>query len=165
MNDNFEINETTLPVIKQMAEHMPGGFFVYHADGNEEFILVNQAMLRLTHCENIEQFKELTKNSFRGFVHPDDLDKTEKEIEEQIKNDELKYDYVEYRIICRDGSVKWIYDYGHLAHTKPYGDVFYVFVDDATEKHENELKLQIALEEQEAQLQEIKELNEELRKK
>jgi len=161
-NEDFEINEQTLPVIQQMAEHMPGGFFIYHADGDEEFILINEAMLRLTGCETQEQFRELTHNSFRFFVHPDDIDDTETSILEQIEQDQYGNDYVEYRIICWDGSEKWIRDYGHAAHTTAYGDVFYVFVDDATERHRKELELQAALEDQEAQLQEITALNLEL---
>jgi len=158
----FEINEQTLPIIRQMAEHMPGGFFIYHAHGDEEFILFNEAMLRLTGCETEEQFRELTHNSFKHFVHPDDIDDTETSISEQIEKDEYGNDYVEYRIICRDGNEKWIRDYGHAAHTEEYGDVFYVFVDDATERHREEMRLQTALEDQEAQLQEIMALNMEL---
>lgn len=121
---SFEINEHTMPVIRQMAEHMPGGFFIYHADGDEEFILINEAMLRLTGCETLEQFCELTHNSFRYFVHPEDIDETEASISEQIERDQYGNDYVEYRIRCRDGSEKWIRDYGHAAHTETYGDVF-----------------------------------------
>ena len=134
-DDIFEINEHTLPVIRQMAEHMPGGFFIYHADGDESFILINQAMLRLTGCDTEEQFRELTHNSFLHFVHPDDIAETEASISEQIEKDEYGNDYVEYRITCRDGSEKWIRDYGHAVHTEAYGDVFYVFVNDATEQH------------------------------
>lgn len=159
----FDINENTLPIIKQMAEHMPGGFFIYHADGEESFILINEAMLRLTACENEEQFRTLTKNSFKGFVHPGDIERVEGEIAHQIMHDEFEYDYVEYRICCHDGSEKWIRDYGHLVHTDIFGDVFYVFVDDATERHEKEIELQNALEEQEAQLQEITMLNQQLK--
>ncbi len=42
-------------------------------------------------------------------------------------------DYVEYRIIRRDGSVRWIEDYGHHV-TLDAGEFFYVFINDATDK-------------------------------
>jgi len=161
-DESFAINEQTMPIIKQIAEHMPGGFFIYHADGDEEFILINRAMLRLTACKTEEEFRRLTNNSFKGFVHPKDLELIETSIAEQIEQDEYDNDYVEYRISCLDGSIKWIRDYGHFTHAEPYGDVFYVFVDDATEQHKRELELQNSLEEQEAQLQEITALNNEL---
>ena len=38
------LNEETLPVIGQVADQMPGGFFIYHADGDEELIYVNAGM-------------------------------------------------------------------------------------------------------------------------
>lgn len=162
INFPFDINETTLPIIAQMAEHMPGGFFIYHATGNEEFILVNKAILRLTACESMEQFQELTGNSFKGFVHPEDIERTEESIAQQISENEHDNDYVEYRITCCDGGEKWIRDYGHLVHTECYGDIFYVFVDDATERHQKEQALQKALEEKTTHLQEITALNQKL---
>lgn len=40
---SLDLNEQTLPVIEQITNGMPGGFFSYHADGNEELIYANQA--------------------------------------------------------------------------------------------------------------------------
>ena len=74
-------------IAEQMLEiinHMPGGFFLYHADGDEALIYVNEGMLRIFGCDTEEEFRELTGNSFRGIVHPDDLEHVEKSIQEQI---------------------------------------------------------------------------------
>ncbi|MBR1724207.1 MAG: hypothetical protein IJ723_04210, partial [Ruminococcus sp.] len=49
--------------------------------------------------------------------------------------DNANLDYVEYRIIRRDGGIRWVDDYGHLAHLPGCGDVFYVFISDITDKH------------------------------
>ena len=43
-------------------------------------------------------------------------------------------DYVEYRIVRKDGTVRWVEDYGHFVQTQAYGDLFYVFIEDATER-------------------------------
>ena len=32
---SLDLSEQSLPVIEQITEGMPGGFFIYHADGNE----------------------------------------------------------------------------------------------------------------------------------
>ncbi|MCI9463211.1 MAG: GNAT family N-acetyltransferase [Lachnospiraceae bacterium] len=120
--------------LKNFMDQMPGGFFIYHADGNEEIIYANAAILRMFNCDTMEQFKELTGNSFRGIVHPDDLETVEQSIVEQIANNKYALDYVEYRIVTRDGEVRWIEDYGHFTHTDSMGDIFYVFAADATEK-------------------------------
>ncbi len=130
----FLICEETLPVIEQIAEGIPGGFFIYHADGDEELIYINQAMLRIFGCKTEDEFRKHTGNSFKGIVHPDDLDEVERSIVRQIKSNSTKLDYVEYRIIQKDGTIRWIEDYGHFMHTEAYGDIFYVFIDDATER-------------------------------
>ena len=44
-------------------------------------------------------------------------------------------DYVEYRIVRRDGAVRWVDDYGHRTNLPGYGDVYYVFINDITDKH------------------------------
>lgn len=120
--------------IKKLTDEMPGGFFIYQADGNEEVIYANQAMIRIFGCDTMDEFKTLTGNSFRGIVHPDDLDEVEKSIKEQIASSQYDLDYVEYRIIQKNGSVRWLEDYGHFIHIDDVGDFFYVFVGDATEK-------------------------------
>lgn len=133
-------DEKTLSIVTQFAEGLPGGFFIYHADGAKEFIYVNSAMLRIFGCETEEEFRALTKNSFLTMVHPDDIEEVEKSIATQIKQSNYDLDYVEYRIIRKDGEERWIVDYGHFVHTDAYGDVFFVFVDDATEIHQLEIE-------------------------
>ncbi len=119
---------------------IPGGFFIYHADGNEEIIYANSEVLYLYKCETMEQFRELTGNSFRGMVHPSDLDEVEQSIEEQIVKNCRNLDYVEYRIICRDGEVRWVEDFGHYVKSDVYGGVFYVFISDVTDRVQNHTK-------------------------
>lgn len=120
--------------MKQFVDRMPGGFFVYHADEKEEIIYANDAMVRLFGCDSLEEFRALTGNSFRGIVHPEDLESVEESIRQQIADSCYDLDYVEYRIIAKDGSIRWIDDYGHFIHGESVGDVFYVFAGDATEK-------------------------------
>ncbi len=134
------LDEKALPVMEQVAEKMPGGFFVYHADGDEELIYCNKAMLRIFGCSTMEEFIEHTGNSFKGIVHPDDYTEVEAAIERQIEESIHNLDYVEYRITRKDGTVRWVEDYGHFMHTEAYGDVFYVFVEDATERMEKRMQ-------------------------
>lgn len=133
-NFTISFNEHTLPVIEQISGGMPGGFFIYHADGDEELIYINDAMLRIFGCETKEEFRSLTGYTFRGIVHPEDIDKVEASIRSQIADSREDLDYVEYRIIRKDGTVRWVEDYGHVVHTDTYGDLFYVFIEDATER-------------------------------
>ncbi len=134
-NVPVKLDDKALAIETQFAESMPGGFFIYRATGDENFIYVNSATLRIFGCETEGEFRALTKNSFKTMVHPDDIEEVERSIKEQIESSVYDLDYVEYRIIRKDGQVRWIVDYGHFVHTEIYGDVFYVFIDDATEKH------------------------------
>ena len=122
-------------MLNKITNEMPGGFFVYRADGEEEIIYANTAMLRLFNCSTMEEFREWTGNSFKGIVHPDDLLRVEASIRQQIKESHYDLDYVEYRIIARNSEIRWVEDYGHFIHSEAAGgDVFYVFIADATEK-------------------------------
>lgn len=120
----------------EFADKMPGGFFIYHADEKEELIYANEPMLQIFNCASMEEFRAHTGNSFRGIVHPDDLEEVEQSIKEQIAASHYDMDYVEYRIIQKGGEIRWLEDYGHFVHSDQMGDIFYVFVADATEKRE-----------------------------
>lgn len=123
--------EDVLKRVGEISEFLPGGFFVYHADGKAELISFNQELFKIFGCDTEEEFRELTGNSFKGMVHPEDLALVENDISSQIKkaND---IDYVEYRIICKGGTEKYVRDYGRFVHTELYGDVYYVFINEIT---------------------------------
>lgn len=129
-----ELNEYTVLTLERIFDGMPGGFFIYCADGDGELLYNNKALLRVFGCIDNEEFRQLTGNTFRGMVHQDDYDEVQKSIFNQIECSVYDLDYVEYRITRRDGSVRWVEDYGHFVHSAVYGDVFYVFVEDATER-------------------------------
>ena len=121
--------------IEWVGEQMPGGFYIYRADQRCEILFANHAVLHIYGCDTMEQFKELTGGSFHGMVHPDDYIMICKSINAQIADERNEHlDYVEYRIVRRDGAVRWVDDYGHYANLPEYGDVYYVFISDITEK-------------------------------
>ena len=133
-NSNNRANNIENFTIDDIMRGIPGGFFIYRAGGNEELIYANDAMLNLFRCDTIEEFQELTGNSFRGIVHPDDLERVEAFISHQVANDLQALDYVEYRIIRKDGEIFWVEDFGHLVRDESKGDIFYVFISDITER-------------------------------
>ena len=158
MNKPFSFASSEL---KKFLDEMPGGFFIYQADEQEQILYANKALLRIFRCDTFEEFQELTGNSFQGVVHPDDLESVHKSIWEQIANSQYDLDYVEYRIIQKGGTIRWVEDYGHFIHSETEGDIFYVFVGDATEKRQRLLAEQ---EEKERQLQnQIEEYSQELK--
>ncbi len=125
------ITEDMLIAANEVAEGIPGGFFSYHADGGLELISFNSELIHMYGCTTAEEFREYVGNSFCGIVHPDDFMRVQRSIDKQI-DENNNIDYVEYRIKAKDGTVKYVKDYGRFVKTKNYGDIFYVFLNDIT---------------------------------
>ena len=129
------LSEETFPIIEQITTGMPGGFFIYHADDDEELIYANKALIEIFGCKDLEEFKQHTGFTFKGMVHPEDREGTLQSIRSQIFYNKDNLDYVEYRIIRKNGDIRWMAHYGHFVTTKHFGDIFYVFLEDVTLKH------------------------------
>lgn len=126
----IEDNRAHLGVsLSQISEGMPGGFLLYRDNDEQEILYANKRLWKIYECESLEEFRKFTGNSFRGCVHPDDWDKIQRTIYEQVEISE-GYDYVRYRIKTAKGNIKVIEDFGRLVHSKNDGNIFYVFMID-----------------------------------
>ena len=137
---NFVLNKHTMSIIEEIGRHMPGGFFIYRASGDEELIYANDAVISLFGCDDLDDFKALTGYTFRGMLHPEDYAAVKNSVNDQIRMSTENLDHVEYRIIRKDGSVRWIDDYGHYTETDNYGGIYYVFIADITQQHDSEVR-------------------------
>ena len=142
--------EQSLSALKWLAEQMPGGFFIYRAEEPLELLYANSATLRIYGCQTEEELRTLTGNTFSGMVHPEDLREVQASIDEQIADgNNAELDFVEYRIIRKDGAIRWVDDYGHRANLPACGNVYYVFISDITERRrikEEKARMEMALE-------------------
>ena len=129
------MTEQILTVIEQFGEYMPGGFFIYKADEEGKLLYANKAVFDLFGCGGLEDFKALTGFTFRGMVHPEDYERISASIKDQIKDSQTDLDFVEYRIVRRDGEIRWIDDYGHYVEYDDQNGLYYVFISDITDKH------------------------------
>ena len=137
------VSEEILTAANEVAEGIPGGFLSYHADGNLELISFNHELIQMYGCETAEEFREYVGNSFKGIVHPDDFERVQKSIDFQLTPDNDMI-YVEYRIKSKDGTIKYIKNYGRHVITNNYGDIFYIFLNDIT--IEERLKAEVEVE-------------------
>ena len=64
-------------------------------------------------CESLDEFKAFTDGSFSSMLHPEDRIPVERSVNEQIRKNDDNNDHVEYRIVRKDGTVRWVDDYGH----------------------------------------------------
>ena len=135
-NKVFQMNDQAAFMIRELGGHMPGGFFIYKAEEPGELLYANKPVFDIYGCDDLEDFKKLTGYTFRGMVHPEDYSSISASVAEQIDASDDNMDYVEYRIIRKDGAVRRVDDYGHYLETDAYGGVYTVFISDITEKHE-----------------------------
>ena len=135
-SEDFVLNEQSLSVIEQFGEHMPGGFFIYKADQSEELLYANKAVWQIFGCDSLQEFRELTGFTFRGMVHPDDYEQVSASIKSQVSNSRSDQDHVIYRINRKDGSSRWVDDFGHYVASDVYHGLYYVFVSDITDSHQ-----------------------------
>ena len=131
---NFQLNNETMSIVEQIGKHMPGGFFIYKAEGDRALLYANRGVFDIFGCADLDEFKALTGFTFRGMLHPEDYEAVVGSINEQISQSGDNLDYVEYRIVRKDGDVRWVDDYGHYTDTEAYGGIYYVFISDITEK-------------------------------
>ncbi len=109
---------------------LPGGFFIYNAEGEEEIYYAEQNVIELFGCKTIEEFREYTGNSFQGMVHPEDRERISNDIQAQTFASEKRHDYVRYRILTKQGETRYIEDFGHLLHGADGTKYFYVYIVD-----------------------------------
>ena len=128
-------HESFLPMLQWLTEQIPGGFFIYRADESQKLLFVNQELIQLYGCSTREELLNLKGESLRGLIHPDDYKKVQAAISTQIESaDDSSHDYAEYRILSKDGSIRWLRAYFRYTEAPGYGQISYVFVGDITEK-------------------------------
>ena len=109
---------------------LPGGFFIYEAEGDERILFAETNVCKMYGCESFDEFMEFVGGSFKGMVHPDDLHRIENQIQAQTLFGEKRHDYVRYRILTKQGDEHYIEDFGHLLHWHSGKSFFYVFIVD-----------------------------------
>lgn len=119
----------------ELLKRMPGGLFRYRASdepGKDTFDYVSPGLVQMLGCESEEDLRVLTGNTFQGFVHPDDRDHVLAEIRKQAAA--TGSDKVTYRIISKNGDIRWVEDWGNLIVDSNGEEWFYVVVLDITDK-------------------------------
>lgn len=126
---------TYISILEHAMDGMPGGVLVYRADETEEILYANSWLIHTLGCLDMDDFMAVTGGTFKSFVHPCDAEKVEKDIERQISSGADVFDYVNYRIVTKDGTVKTVEEFGHRLQVPGIGPVFYVFFLDSSARY------------------------------
>ena len=116
--------------IKDIIDNLPGAFIVYRADKeNDEILLANSEMLRLTGCKNMDELLAYTGKSFCNLIRPDEQESCQKSIWSQI-NGGHSNDYIFFHMQKADGTYISVLDHGRIVDSVHNGRVFYVMIMD-----------------------------------
>ena len=122
-------------LLRDLPEHLPGGLLIYRDNPGEEILYANTRLCTMFGCSSLEEFLELSGGSFATLVHPEDRNRVEREIREQILENKSKTDFVNYRICKNDGSIRRVEEFGHRVYVDGVGPVFYVYFLDYDNKY------------------------------
>ena len=116
--------------VKDIIENMPGAFIVYRADKeNDEILLANNELLRLTGCKNMDELLAYTGKSFRNLIRPDEQESCQKSIWSQLDGGHSN-DYIFFHMRKADGTYISVLDHGRIVDSVHNGRVFYVMIMD-----------------------------------
>ena len=80
---------------------------------------------------------------YASCIHPDDLQKVTKEVSDAIENKSYFFEHEPYRIVTKDGHIKWILDSTVVVRDKDDEIINFVgYLTDITELKNNEIALQ-----------------------
>ena len=116
--------------VKDIIDNMPGAFIVYRADKeNDEILLANSELLRLTGCKNMDELLAYTGKSFCNLIRPDEQESCQKSIWSQIDGGHSN-DYIFFHMRKADGKYISVLDHGRIVDSVHNGRIFYVMIMD-----------------------------------
>ena len=116
--------------VKDILDNMPGAFIVYRADKeNDEILIANNELIRLTGCKNLDELLAYTGKSFRNLIRPDEQESCQKSIWSQI-NGGHSNDYIFFHMRKADGTYISVLDHDRIVDSVHNGRVFYVMIMD-----------------------------------
>ena len=116
--------------MKDIINNLSGAFIVYRADKeNDEILLANSELLRLTGCKNMDELLAYTGKSFCNLIRPDEQESCQKSIWSQI-NGGHSNDYIFFHMRKADGKYISVLDHGRIVDSVHNGRIFYVMIMD-----------------------------------
>ncbi len=126
--------------IDTILDGISGGLKILEIENDCSYAYISEGAASL-HGYTVAEFMEKFGHSILSNVHPNDIERVSEEAKLQISEND--FFTVKYRIICKDGSIKWVVDRGKLSVDHTDGKkLWYVLIQDVTEHELMEKKLE-----------------------
>ena len=110
-------------------EYVPGGVIIFDCS-NAEILYVNVRVLDIFECDSVEEFRQFIGKDFKNTILPEDYDKVNDELQNQVRSGSTLTKQVTYRARTGKGNIKRIYHVGKVFKDTPYGNIFSTFISE-----------------------------------
>ena len=110
-------------------EYVPGGVLLMDAI-HGKVLYVNGRALEILECDNVDDFRELAGERFKGVIDPEDYASVKKNTQTLFRSGSFVATQITYRVKTRSGKVKRIYHVGKFFRDTPYGRILSVFISE-----------------------------------
>jgi diguanylate cyclase (GGDEF)-like protein/PAS domain S-box-containing protein len=120
---------------RQLAESIDDVFFLFERS-SRQFLYVSPAYERVFDLDRAALYADA--RAWRLAIHPDDRERVREMFETSIDAGGFEYDY---RLVRRDGNVRWIRSHGHVVRGEGGADRVAGIAQDVTEQRAAEQKI------------------------
>ena len=110
-------------------EYVPGGVILLEAI-HGDVLYVNGRALEILECDNVEEFRNLAGERFKGVIDPEDYGAVKENTQSLIRSGSTVATQITYCVKTKSGTVKRIYHVGKFFRDTPYGRILSVFVSE-----------------------------------
>ena len=121
---------------RDIAENVPGAIVVHGIVDDGEILFANEELVRLFECDDLGDFMDWVHGSYKNVIHPDDQERVKSEL---IGQGALEYvgrkDFVDFRILTKQGNVRHVANNGRLVEIEGIGKVLYELLINYDERY------------------------------
>ena len=130
MSNSLEaIEENNDLIVDELMMQTSSGFVVCDIKGRH-VIHASPEACDIWGCDSVKELKEFCQESFDHLIYREDVERINHSIYKQIIKNPSHGVQSRYRIMTKDGTVKWVDANTYYVHHDIYGELFYCFISD-----------------------------------
>lgn len=108
-----------------VVKNLPCCFYIVEAKAPHRFLYVNEEMLRLFDCLDVDEFCRHTGGFAANVIAHDDRARVEQDIEHELAEKHDRFDHVQGHLFTRTSRIRYADISGRLVETETHGKVHY----------------------------------------